>query len=103
VAALPAGLKGSGRQLQSYGALTRSARFRRLGFPKKEKMLALAAGRRSMAFAGRTPLCVTASALAGLGMTLIADTNKQQAMTGPLLMLWTAPPPARECHECGCR
>src|ERR1019366_9016438 len=19
-----------------------------------------------------------------------------------LLMLWTAPPPARECHECGC-
>ena len=21
---------------------------------------------------------------------------------GPLLMLWTAPPPARECHECGC-
>ena len=20
----------------------------------------------------------------------------------PLLMLWTAPPPARECHECGC-
>ena len=19
----------------------------------------------------------------------------------PLLMLWTAPPPARECHECG--
>jgi hypothetical protein len=21
--------------------------------------------------------------------------------TGPLLMLWTAPPPARECHGCG--
>jgi hypothetical protein len=21
---------------------------------------------------------------------------------GRLLMLWTAPPPARECHECGC-
>ena len=20
----------------------------------------------------------------------------------PLLMLWTAPPPARECHRCGC-
>ena len=20
----------------------------------------------------------------------------------PLLMLWTAPPPARECHGCGC-
>src|SRR6516164_7259542 len=20
----------------------------------------------------------------------------------PLLMLWTAPPPARKCHECGC-
>src|ERR1017187_3076032 len=20
----------------------------------------------------------------------------------PLLMLWTAPPPGRECHECGC-
>jgi uncharacterized protein len=22
--------------------------------------------------------------------------------SGPVLMLWTAPPPARKCHECGC-
>jgi hypothetical protein len=26
-----------------------------------------------------------------------------QTLEGPLSMLWTAPPPARECHGCGCR
>ncbi len=23
------------------------------------------------------------------------------SVSAPILMLWTAPPPARECHECG--
>jgi hypothetical protein len=27
---------------------------------------------------------------------------KRGGFLGLLLMLWTAPPPARECHECGC-
>jgi hypothetical protein len=35
---------------------------------------------------------------------LIADAVARIALKKvlPLLMLWTAPPPARECHESGC-
>jgi hypothetical protein len=42
--------------------------------------------------AGQQPRCL-----------LVAQSGRATtANQCPLLMLWTAPPPARECHECGC-
>jgi tripartite-type tricarboxylate transporter receptor subunit TctC len=38
------------------------------------------------------PVRVIVSLGAGTGPDIVAR----------LLMLWTAPPPARECHRCGC-
>ena len=35
-------------------------------------------------------------------MTLDAETAEKHKRNATQLMLWTAPPPARECHGCGC-
>ena len=38
----------------------------------------------------------------GICLRLAQCGDPSVARQCPLLMLWTAPPPARECHESGC-
>ena len=71
-----------------------------------------------MKFSRRSYIIFATSALALPALSGIAKAQSYPARpvrvivslgagTGPdivarLLMLWTAPPPARECHRCGC-
>jgi hypothetical protein len=54
----------------------------------------------AMAAMGRTGCCGWTGASCWCGPT--ADELSCEA-SGPELMLWTAPPPARRCHDCGRR
>ena len=60
-----------------------------------DKRVGESPARPQIAFGGR---------LVGSGCRVLAQSELERGLLlGPLSMLWTAPPPARECHGSGCR